>query len=238
MKTAIRVLLADDHMLFRQGLRRILDLETDIVVVAEVSTGEETVSYALEHTPDVVLMDINMPGMSGVEATKLIKLGNPKIKVIILSIHDDEGYVFETIRVGADGYILKDVDAHVLIDAVRAVAAGSAFMHPKITGKLISEFQRLSALTQRDRAFGGRSEAGGALETGTSHDPLHELLTQRELEILKAIAEGKSNRGIAESFYISEKTVKNHVSSILAKLGVEDRTQAVILAAKRGWIRL
>ncbi|MCX7569491.1 response regulator transcription factor [Tumebacillus sp. DT12] len=230
MQRKIGLLLADDHTLFRQGLRRIFELEDDIEIVGEASDGENASQMALDIQPDVVLMDINMPKMTGVDATRLIKETAPEIKVLILSIHDDEAYIFETIRAGANGYLLKDVESNVLVDAVRQVAEGSSFIHPQVTTKLLDEFKRLS-----EQVYDGDFES--------SHEPSlnyewQSILTQREMEILKLMAEGKSNRTIGEVLYISEKTVKNHVSSILGKLSVDDRTQAVITAAKRSWVIL
>jgi two-component system, NarL family, response regulator DegU len=230
MQQKIHLFLADDHTLFRQGLRRIFELEDDIEIVGECSDGEAAVGLAHTLTPDVVLMDINMPKMTGVDATRMIKESDPGIKVLILSIHDDEAYIFETIRAGANGYLLKDVESNVLVEAVRQVAVGSSFIHPMVTTKLLDEFKRLSEQAS-DNDFDGQGEPALNFEWQT-------ILTQREMEILKLMAEGKSNRTIGEVLFISEKTVKNHVSSILGKLSVDDRTQAVITAAKRCWVKL
>jgi two-component system response regulator DegU len=230
MQQKIGLLLADDHTLFRQGLRRIFELEDDIEIVGECSDGESAIEQSLGLKPQVVLMDINMPKKTGVEATRFIKEADPSIKILILSIHDDEAYIFETIRAGANGYLLKDVESNVLVDAVRQVASGSSFIHPQVTTKLLDEFKRLSS-----QVYEGDGEAGGEQELSLEWQ---EILTQREMEILKLMAEGKSNRTIGEVLFISEKTVKNHVSSILGKLGVDDRTQAVITAAKRCWVKL
>ncbi|GAX88863.1 response regulator transcription factor [Effusibacillus lacus] len=228
----IKIVLADDHTLFRQGLRRIFELEEDFQIIGEATDGEQAVALAGTMTPSVILMDINMPERNGVEATRQIKEMYPAIKVLILSIHDDEAYIFEAIRAGANGYLLKDVESEVLVDAVRQVAGGTAFIHPQVTTKLINEFKRLSYKMGGGRVF--QDEIATAVEQDTWQD----LLTQREMEILRLMAEGKSNRNIGETLFISEKTVKNHVSSILGKLGVDDRTQAVITAARRGWVRL
>ncbi|TCP57814.1 LuxR family two component transcriptional regulator [Tumebacillus sp. BK434] len=225
----IKLFLADDHTLFRQGLRRIFELEDDMEIVGECSDGEAAVSLVLEIKPQVVLMDINMPKRTGVEATRLIKEADPDIRILILSIHDDEAYIFETIRAGANGYLLKDVESDVLVEAVRQVAGGSSFIHPQVTTKLLDEFKRLS-----NQVYDGDFEQGEPELSSEWQD----ILTQREMEILKLMAEGKSNRTIGETLFISEKTVKNHVSSILGKLSVDDRTQAVITAAKRCWVKL
>jgi len=229
-KEKISLLLADDHTLFRQGLRRIFELEDDILIVGESSDGEAAIEMSRDLLPQVVLMDINMPKKTGVEATRIIKDANPEMKILILSIHDDEAYIFETIRAGANGYLLKDVESNVLVEAVRQVANGSSFIHPQVTTKLLDEFKRLS-----NQVYDGDFHAG--VEQTLSSE-WQDILTQREMEILKLMAEGKSNRTIGEVLYISEKTVKNHVSSILGKLGVDDRTQAVITAAKRCWVKL
>jgi len=230
MQQKIGLLLADDHTLFRQGLRRIFELEDDIAIVGECSDGEAAIEQSLSIKPQVVLMDINMPKKTGVDATRFIKEADPSIKILILSIHDDEAYIFETIRAGANGYLLKDVESNVLVDAVRQVASGSSFIHPQITTKLLDEFKRLS-----NQVYEEGGEAGSEQELNLEWQ---EILTQREMEILKLMAEGKSNRTIGEVLFISEKTVKNHVSSILGKLGVDDRTQAVITAARRCWVKL
>ncbi|MFC4769994.1 response regulator [Effusibacillus consociatus] len=228
----IKVVLADDHTLFRQGLRRIFELEDDFKIIGEATDGEQAIKMAGALSPDVILMDINMPEKSGVEATKLVKETHPGVKVLILSIHDDEAYIFESIRAGANGYLLKDVESEVLVQAVRQVAGGTAFIHPQVTTKLLDEFKRLSHKMVDRPIF--HDETAAAVE----QDSWQDLLTQREMEILRLMAEGKSNRTIGETLFISEKTVKNHVSSILGKLGVDDRTQAVITAARRGWVRL
>lgn len=225
-ETKIRVVLADDHQLFREGVKRIIDLESDMEVVAECSDGDEVMSACRDLFPDVVLMDINMPNVNGVEATQYLRESCPETRVIILSIHDDEVYVYETLRTGASGYLLKDMEAENLIEAVRMVAAGNAYIHPKVTGKLIDEFRRLS-------------EHEGALSGFRSlkmSEGWRGLLTRREMEVLKLMAEGRSNRAIGEYLFISEKTVKNHVSSVLQKMDVQDRTQAVVTAIKSGWV--
>ncbi|WP_018132150.1 response regulator [Effusibacillus pohliae] len=231
-RSPIKVVLADDHTLFRQGLRRIFELEEDFQIIGEATDGKQAILLAATLSPDVILMDINMPEKSGVEATRLVKEANPGVKVLILSIHDDEAYIFEAIRAGANGYLLKDVESEVLVEAVRQVANGTAFIHPQVTTKLLDEFKRLSHKMVEGPVL--HNETAAALE----QDSWQELLTQREMEILRLMAEGKSNRLIGETLFISEKTVKNHVSSILGKLGVDDRTQAVIMAARRGWVRL
>lgn len=226
LKTSI--IIIDDHQLFREGVKRILDFESSFEVVAEGDDGSEAMGLVEKYRPDVVIMDINMPTMNGVEATKVLINRYPDTKVIILSIHDDENYVQHALKTGAQGYLLKEMDADALIEAVRVVADGGSYLHPKVTHNLVKEYRRL------------------ATEENTGHDtvqapeirrPLH-LLTRRECEVLQLLADGQSNRTIGESLYISEKTVKNHVSNILQKMNVNDRTQAVVLAIKNGWVEV
>lgn len=231
----VNIVIADDHQLLREGVKRILNMEIDFEVIGECGDGIQVVELCNELRPDVVLMDINMPIENGVVATERLKEFFPEIKVIILSIHDDESYVFETLRKGASGYLLKDMEAESLINAIRSVVAGHAYIHPKVTGKLINQLRRMTYLDTVGVAGGD----GSAREAGVKyiHQP-NSPLTRREAEVLRLLAEGKSNKSIGEILFISEKTVKNHVSSILQKMEVEDRTQAVIIAIKNGWVTL
>ncbi|MGG1486709.1 response regulator transcription factor [Peribacillus castrilensis] len=222
MKTSI--IIIDDHQLFREGVKRILDFESSLDVVAEGDDGSEAMDLVSTHKPDVVILDINMQNMNGIEATKMLINRYPETKVIILSIHDDENYVQHALKTGAQGYLLKEMDADALIDAVRVVAEGGSYLHPKVTHNLVKEYRRLA--TDRDSVH--------AVEI---RRPLH-LLTRRECEVLQILAYGKSNRVIGETLYISEKTVKNHVTNILQKMEVNDRTQAVVLAIKNGWVEV
>lgn len=233
--TKIKVLLADDHQLFREGLKRILNMEEEIEVVGECSDGSQVLEACERYHPQIVLMDINMPGTNGVDATEQLREAMPNIKVIILSIHDDESYVFETLRKGATGYLLKDMEAESLINAIRSVAEGHAFIHPKVTGKLIQQLRRMEYLHETGAIAedGTMREAGVKFVAGDDNP-----LTRREAEVLRLMAEGRSNKMIGEHLFISEKTVKNHVSSILQKMEVDDRTQAVINAIKLGWVTL
>lgn len=231
----VRIVIVDDHSLLREGLKRILNMEPDFEVVAECGDGNEVVEVCNEVKPDVVLMDINMPEQNGVITTERMREAHPDIKVIILSIHDDESYVFETLRKGATGYLLKDMESSELIHAIRSVVNGYAYIHPKVTGKLIHQLRRMTYLDQT-----GLVQKTGVMREGAEYvsNPMESPLTRREAEVLRLMAEGKNNRVIAESLYISEKTVKNHVSSILQKLSVNDRTQAVINSIKKGWVRI
>lgn len=213
----IRVLLVDDHTLLRQGLRKLLELEPSLEVVGEAENGKEAIFKVRELNPDVVLLDINMPGINGVETTALLKQSHPETKVIMLTIHKDDEYIFEAIKAGASGYLLKDVDTQYLVKAVEAAFRGESIVDPSIASKLLKEFSRISR--------------GGGEST-------HDSLTEREKEILKLLVQGLSNRDVAEKLFISEKTVKNHISNIFRKLEVTDRTQAVVKALKLGMVKL
>ena len=212
MKNKINVLIADDHSLIRQGLKQILELEKDMVVIAQASNGNEAVQMAKECKPDIILMDINMPGANGLQAIKEIKQEKLDSRVIVLTIHEDREYLFKTLQMGAEGYVLKDAEPSVLIEAIRNVYAGQSYIQPNMTMELVKEFNRVT------------------LHEKEKHDENN--LTSREIEVLELIAEGMINKEIAKKLYISEKTVKNHVSNIFRKLNVSDRTQAAIYAFK------
>ncbi len=214
----IRVLLVDDHPIVREGLRSLLEAQEGIEVVAEATDGREGMHRALDMLPDIVLMDIRMPEMDGVEATRQIKVRAPDVKVIVLTSYDDDQQVFEAIRAGASGYVLKDVHPDKLLTAIQAVADGYSLMSPPIARKVQAEFQRVT-----------RPSGGAAGEEVIS-------LTPRESEVLGLIARGHNNREIATALSISEKTVKTHVSNIFAKLQITDRSQAVLYAARKGMI--
>lgn len=221
MTDSIRILLCEDQTLMRQGLRTILDLEPGMQVVGEAADGEEAVSQyhklrTVGNGPDIVLMDIQMPRMSGVQATATLTTSDAAARVIILTTFDYEDYVFDAIKAGAMGYLLKDVPADELVETIRQVHAGEPSIQPRIASKLLTEFARK-----------GRST------TEASHSPQQEKLSPREIEILKLLAQGASNRKIAEKLVLAEGTVKNHVSNILSKLHTENRTQAVYLARER-----
>ncbi|TLS38505.1 response regulator [Pseudalkalibacillus caeni] len=230
VKTSTKIVIIDDHRLFREGVKRILDMEDGLEVVAEGDDGEEALDLVQKHNPDVVLMDINMPNVNGVEATRNLIEQSPDTKVIILSIHDDETYVTHAVKTGAAGYLLKEMDADSLIDAVKVVASGGAYIHPKVTHNLVNEYRRLATQGRKNSGQIGYKEV-------EYRKPLH-ILTRRECEVLQLLTDGKSNRSIGEELYISEKTVKNHVSNILQKMNVNDRTQAVVEAIKKGWVKV
>jgi two-component system response regulator DegU len=234
-----KIVIIDDHQLFREGVKRILDFEANFHVVAEGDDGEEAVGLMEKHDPDVIIMDINMPKVNGVEATKQLVAANPETKVIVLSIHDDENYVTHALQTGARGYLLKEMDADALVEAVKVVADGGSYLHPKVTHNLVREYRRL---VENGASNGVRSGNGGGATATTYQQieirrPLH-LLTRRECEVLQLLADGKSNKAIGEALFISEKTVKNHVSNILQKMNVNDRTQAVVVAIKNGWVEV
>ncbi|RYG74384.1 response regulator transcription factor [Lentibacillus lipolyticus] len=224
-----KIVLIDDHKLFREGVKRILEFEPSFKVVAEGEDGYVATSLVKEHQPDVVLMDINMPQLNGVQATADLVKHFPDLKVIILSIHDDESYVTHVLKTGAQGYLLKEMDSDSLIEAIKVVREGGSYLHPKVTHNLVKEYRRLA----------GESVHGtGVAEPNINcRKPLH-LLTSRECEVLQLLTDGKSNRAVAETLYISEKTVKNHVSNILQKMNVNDRTQAVVSAIRKGWVEV
>ncbi len=225
----IKIALIDDHRLFREGVKRILEMEDGFEVVAEGDDGTHVEEIIEKSSPDVVLMDINMPGTNGVEATRRLIKQNDKMKVLILSIHDDENYVTHALKSGASGYLLKEMDADSLVEAVKVVFEGGAYIHPKVTHNLVKEYRRL--------ATNGNSQVPSGFRDVEYRKPLH-ILTRRECEVLQLMTDGRNNRSIGEALYISEKTVKNHVSNILQKMNVDDRTQAVVEAIKNGWVRV
>lgn len=212
----IQVLIADDHALIREGLGKVLSLEPRIQVVAVAANGQEAVEKSLEYQPKVVLMDLNMPQTNGVEAIKILRKELPGIRIIALTVHDDDEKVFEVIKSGVAGYVLKDIAPDVLINTILAVGAGETVIDPMVTVKLMGEINRLREVAS----------------TAEERENVLDLLTHRELEILKLIAKGNSNKDIADLLMISEKTVKNHISSIFRKIKVEDRTQAAVFAIK------
>ncbi|HHW30395.1 MAG TPA: response regulator transcription factor [Clostridiaceae bacterium] len=208
----ISILIADDHSIIRQGIKQIIEHEEDIIVVAQASNGGEAIKLAREYKPDVVLMDINMPGIDGLQAIKELKSGVNSIKIIVLTIHEDREYLFKTLKMGVDGYVLKDAEPNVLIEAIRNVYKGQTYIQSNMTKELVKEFTRVTTREKRKDSVNN--------------------LTQRELQVLELITEGMINKEIAQRLYISEKTVKNHISSIFKKLNVSDRTQAAVYALK------
>ena len=219
MAEMIGVLIADDQQLVREGLHVLLDLISDIEVIGEARNGKEAIAQAKKLHPDVVLMDIQMPEMDGIAATKQLQNECPKVKVIILTTFDNDEYVFEGLLAGAAGYMLKDVHSEQLANSIRAAAEGNAFIDPVITRKVVS---KLSRLTKREHI---RRE-----------QPLEAPLSVREIEVLALLAQGNSNREITEKLCIASGTVKNHINNIYSKLNVHDRTQAVLKAKELGLV--
>ncbi len=227
MTTTIAII--DDHQLFREGFKRILEIEKSFQVIAEGVDGIEVTSIEKEYKPDVFIIDISMPLMNGLEATRRLIENNPNTKVMILSISEDEHYVTEALQSGAIGYLLKEMSASELIDAVHLVAEGGSYLHPKVINNILNEYRKLAEKHLReDEAFE---------QSLKLCRPLH-LLTNRECEVLQLLTDGKSNSQIGEALFISEKTVRSHVSRILQKVKVNDRTEAVIHAIKNNWVKI
>ena len=214
---AIRVVLADDHAVVRKGIREFLEEEGDVQVVAEATTGAEAVALTMEHRPDVTVLDIQMPEMSGVQAARQIKAQSPDVQVLVLTAYDDDPYIFAMLQAGASGYVLKNAPSAELVQAVRAVARGESALDPAVTAKVMAQL-----------ATGRPSGAQAAVEG----------LTEREVDVLRLAARGHTNRAIGHELGISDRTVQGHLANIFGKLGVSTRTEAVLLAMKQGWITL
>jgi NarL family two-component system response regulator LiaR len=215
---AIKILIADDHAFVREGTRRILEQETDLEVVAEAGDGQEAVKLACDLKPDVALLDVAMPRLDGIEATRQIKALCPAVAVLVLSAYDDDQFIFGLLEAGAAGYLLKSVRGHEIVDAIRAVHAGESVLHPSVARKVLNRFAGIS----------GKSRERKSLE----------LLTEREMEVLKLVTKGLSNKDIAEGLYLSVRTVQGHLANIFNKLRVGSRTEAVVHALKEGWVTL
>lgn len=214
----ISILLADDHVLVRQGTRELLDREEDMEVVAEADNGQEAVRLANEKKPDVAIMDIAMPKLNGIEATRQIKASLPGTAILVLSAYDDDQYVFALLEAGAAGYLLKNVRSDELVDAVRAVHAGESILHPAIARKVIDHFAHPKPEQQEEASI--------------------EQLTEREIEVLKLAAKGMSNREIADELFISVRTVQVHLTNVFNKLGVGSRVEAILYGLRAGWLTL
>jgi len=220
----ISVLLADDQPLLRRGFRMILEAENGLAVTGEAGDGAEAVELARRVKPDVVLMDIRMPGTDGIEATRRITEAQPDVRVLVLTTFDLDEYAFGALRAGASGFLLKDVRPHELVAAVRTVASGDAVVSPRVTRRLLEEYAQQLPDAGADA---GRADRYPQLAS----------LTEREREVLAVVAQGLSNTEIAASLFVSETTVKSHVGRILAKLGLRDRVQIVVLAYESGLVR-
>ncbi len=220
-----RIVIVDGHTLFRRGVRNILELEGDLEVVGESGTGREALAIVQELTPDVVLMDLGIPAPNGIETTQRLKRELPHTGVIVMASNDDEDQLFEAIKAGAAAYVLKDIDPTDLIAIIRRVRAGEylindkVFSKPAVASRVLKEFRELAVY-------------------GSEAQPIFAPLSPREVEILDNIAQGMTNKQVANALSISEQTVKNHMSSILRKLSVNDRTQAVVYAMRQGWIKI
>jgi DNA-binding NarL/FixJ family response regulator len=220
-----KILLVDDHALFRMGMRQILEREADFDIVGEAEDGRDAFNMAVEGSPDIVLLDLSLPAPGGIEATQRIKREVPSAGIIALAVAEDEDQLFEAIKAGAAAFILKDINPDDLVTIIRRVRAGEylindkVFSRPSVASRVLKEFRELAVYGQ---------EAA----------PIFAPLSPREVEILDNIAKGMTNKQVAYSLSISEQTVKNHMSSILRKLSVNDRTQAVVYAMKQGWIRI
>ena len=209
----ITLLLVDDHPVVRKGTRELLEGESDLKVLGEAGNGEEAIAQTRALNPKVILMDVSMPGMNGIEATRAIKAENPGVGVLVLTSYDDDAYVFALLEAGAAGYLLKNASEDDLLGAVRAVAAGESALHPSIARKVLERFSTVSTPT-----------------------PPEDDLSSRELEVLRVAATGRTNKEIARDLDISPRTVQVHLANIFSKLGVGSRTEAVLYGIKRGWI--
>ncbi len=216
MADPVTILLVDDQQLMREGLRTLLELESGLRVVGEASQGQEALDQYASLQPDVVLMDVRMPVMDGVESTRQLMSQWPRCRVIILTTFDDDEYVFEGLRAGALGYLLKDVSIQELADAICTVMAGGVLIEPSVARKVVAEFARMTS------------------SAPTTRSGLDEPLSEREIDILRLLAQGLTNREIAQRLFLAEGTVKNYVTNILSKIGVRDRTQAALRARELG----
>jgi NarL family two-component system response regulator LiaR len=214
----IKVLIADDHAVVREGTRQILEQEPDIQVLAEAADGDEAVRLASSTQPDVVIMDVSMPKVDGISATKQIKTQHPKIAVLVLSAYDDDQFVFSLLEAGAAGYLLKSVRGQELVEAIRAVHAGESVLHPAVARKVLNHFVPATGKSSRQRPA--------------------EVLSERELDVLRLASQGLSNQDIADKLVLSLRTVQAHFSHIFNKLQVSSRTEAVVRALKEGWVTL
>lgn len=219
MKDIVSVIIADDHSMVREGLKQLIELEDWIRVVDQAANGLEVIEKAYNKNPDIILMDINMPVLNGIEAAKRLKRKACHSKIIMLTIHNEVEYLFETVEIGVDGYILKDSESEVLINAIKSVYNGKSYIQPNMAAQLVKRVNSIHG------DFNGED-----------HNKKH--LTKREIEVLKLITEGMLNKEIAQKLCISEKTVKNHVSNIFKKINVCDRTQAAVFAIKENIVNI
>lgn len=232
--SVVHVLIADDQAIVRQGLAVILGYESDIAVAGFAVNGEEAVALAAELKPDVVLMDLKMPRLNGIHATRRIVQQLPGVKVLVLTTYDGDEWLFDALRAGACGYMLKDSDGDAIVAAIRGAAAGEVHLDPHVAGKVLAEFNRVA----EGRPAAPAPPAALSAVSPAVNDPLYETLSERELAVLQELAQGRSNQEIAATLFLAEGTVKNYVSTIMAKLHANDRTQAAVYALKRGLAKL
>jgi DNA-binding NarL/FixJ family response regulator len=227
---SIRVVLVDDHIVLLEGMSRIIEIEEDMQIVGQATNGLEAVSVVEKSKPDVVLMDINMPEMDGLQATQRIKEISPQTEVVILTMFDKEEFLFWVIKAGASGYLLKDSPSHEVIRAIRIVSRGESMLHPSMTRKLLTQYSNHSTLSIDQQNNTYLAEEKQSIEWGKQDRKSSESLSPRESEVLQLLVDGKTNKEIAERLYISDKTVKIHVNKIYKKFKVKSRSQAIIYA--------
>jgi two-component system, NarL family, response regulator LiaR len=222
MSQPIRILLADDHVILRQGTAELLRKEADIEVVGEADDGQQAIDLAMRLRPDIIVMDVRMPVLSGVEATRRIREAMPKVQVLVLTAYDDDQYIFSLLQAGASGYLLKTAPMNELVKAIRLVRSGESPLDPSIARKVVV---RMAG----DQASG--------VSSGEEASPIQPL-TSREQEVLQLLSRGLNNQAIAEALYVSDRTVQAHLTNIFAKMGVSSRLEAVLTAIRRGWLTL
>ncbi len=215
---AIKILIADDHALLRQGIKKVLNFEEDLEVIGEAEDGQDALAKTMVLQPDILLLDLNMPILSGLDVTRQLQMAKVKTKIIVLTIHDSDNYVIELLKSGADGYLLKDVEPSMLIKAIHVVYEGNAFVYPKLEEKLFGDLNSEDDVNEKAREMWRQFRS--------------ERLTARELDVLRCIARGFNNQEISQALFVSEKTVKNHLTNIFRKINVNDRTQALIYVLK------
>lgn len=236
-KPKIRLLVVDDHEVVRRGLAMVLSLEDDMEICGEASNGSMAIQLSESLNPDMILMDLNMPGMNGLEASRRIKSRCPVCKILILTGIDADATIFEALQTGIDGYVLKEVTPDELVRAVHTVMAGEAYLHPVVTRKVLAKLQS-NPLVGSTSASPPPPSPEAKPPSSTGNSPFGESLSEREREVLRGVALGQSNREIAESLIVGEETIRTHLKSAFRKMGVNDRTQAVVLALKYGMLEL
>ena len=222
MSQAIQILLVDDHVMLRQGTAEILRKEADIEVVGEADDGQQAIDLALRLRPDIVVMDVRMPVLSGIEATRRIREAMPEVQVLVLTAYDDDQYVFSLLQAGASGYLLKTAPVSELVKAIRLVKSGESPLDPSIARKVVVRMA---------------DDQGSRMPIGVGDSPIQSL-TFREQEVLQLLSRGLNNQAIAEALYVSDRTVQAHLTNIFAKMGVSSRLEAVLTAIRRGWLTL